>query len=83
MSESSHLVGALPELLVVDGLLDQVEDLGGEGLVGQRVRLRVHLVVGRSHLDLSVSRSYTINLNLVITDILKGILSKMVILVVN
>ena len=73
----------LAQLLVIGSLLDKIEDLGGEGLVGQRVRLGVHLVVGRSHLDLSVSRSYTINLNLVITDILKGILSTTAISVVN
>ena len=43
------LVGALAQLLVVDGLLHQVQDLGGERLVRQRVRLRVHLAVRRSH----------------------------------
>ncbi len=40
------LIGALAHLLVVDSLLRQVEDLGGEGLVRQRVRLRVHLDLG-------------------------------------
>ena len=34
-------VGTLAQLLVVRGLLDQVQDLGGEGWVGQRVRFRV------------------------------------------
>ena len=35
------LVCPLPHLLVVDSLLGQVEDLGGEGLVGQGVGLGV------------------------------------------
>ena len=39
------LVGTLAQLLVVDGLLDQVEDLGGELLLGQGVGLGVHFAV--------------------------------------
>jgi hypothetical protein len=35
------LVGALLELLVVGGLLDQVEDRDGQCRVGQRIGLRV------------------------------------------
>ena len=39
------LVGALAQLLVVDGLLHQLEDGGGQPLVGQRVGLAVNLAV--------------------------------------
>ena len=39
------LVGTLAELLVVDGLLHQVQDLGGELLLGQGVGLGVHFAV--------------------------------------
>ena len=69
-----YLVGALPELLVVDRLLHQVEDLGGEGLVRQRVRLRVHLVVRRSHLDPSLLWEIyiIIHLKMVIVGIFSG-----------
>lgn len=38
------LVGAATQLLVVDRLLDQRHNLGREGLVRQRVGLRVHLL---------------------------------------
>ena len=44
-----RLVGALPQLLVVGGLLHQVEDLSGEGLVGEGVGLGVDFSIG--HLD--------------------------------
>ena len=36
------LVGSFPQLLVVGCLLDQVEDLGSQSLLGQRVSLGVH-----------------------------------------
>ena len=39
------LVGALAELLVARRLLDEVEDLGGERTVRQRVGLGVHGVL--------------------------------------
>ena len=38
------LVSSLPQLLVVRGLLNQVQDLGGQGLLSQGVGLGVHLV---------------------------------------
>jgi len=44
----SGLVGALPQLLVVGGLLDQIENLGREGLLCQGVGFGVHLV---SHVE--------------------------------
>merc|ERR1712106_817021 len=38
------LIGSLPQLLVVSGLLNQVQDLGGESLLSQGVGLGVNLV---------------------------------------
>lgn len=39
------LVCALLELLVVCSLLDNIEDVGGQGTVGEWVRLGVHIIV--------------------------------------
>lgn len=40
---SLTLIGSLPQLFVVGRLLHQVQDGFGQGSVGQRVGLRVHL----------------------------------------
>jgi len=44
----SGLVGTLPQLLVIRSLLDQIENLGREGLLCQGVGFWVHLV---SHVE--------------------------------
>ena len=43
-AEEDFHVGSLPQLLVVGGLLNQVKDLGGEGLLSQGVDLGVNLI---------------------------------------
>lgn len=42
-------VSSSPELLVIHGLLDQVQNFGGQGSRGHGVCLRVHLVSLRQH----------------------------------
>ncbi len=39
-----RLVGPLPQLPVVRGLLNQVQDLGRQSLLGQGISLGVHLL---------------------------------------